>query len=710
MKRLLLLLMLLMPVSAYSTTLSGTIRKPDGTALTGRLRLTLSHPARSISAGVIVTPTPVNITVTAGALSGTPVVYGNDDLQPAKTYYWAQYYNTAGTLLMENAFYITGAAFDIGAATPTTITTSNISYDLSTAVTTADLASVLPGKGDALVGYKAAGTGAVASTVHDHLAADWINVKDYGAVGDGVNDDTAEIQAAIDACGAADGGTVFFPKGTYLISAPIHIDYLNQGHGIHLVGESRWFSKIQTTGAIDGITIGSNKTYAGESLTEYTEVHSLHIKAAKYALRLNNIAYGAIEDVTLEGTEVGIYQEGVCESYRFVNLTLLGQTVNGIIGGKYNGGITPNNETNNSSMQKCLFQNITISGYSDYAIYLVPEIGGIYRDLINQITFDHVLSQGQENGFIYTEYVWDAVFKNCGNERTGNMTDATYTSWHFGTQDHYITLINCYINLSANGTGDFKYGIYNISSRLTIINSHCIGGAAATTADIYTTAGISVHTLRIYGGTATGIVFANDTAKQNSTLIDVIDAVTDVGITGWGHGVGYLTTSTFDKGIVTGDLTVEQHLNFGGIAATNPMLRVGTTTLPSLDVITADAGTETQLNLRVLGIRNAYTAPANEAGLGHIYIDNTDPVNHKLQYQSAAGAVRNLAQENGDFVVSEDLTVNGFQNFAGKNFADLGAPANGFIIYCIDCTIASPCAGAGTGALAKRLNGVWVCN
>lgn len=43
-------------------------------------------------------------------------------------------------------------------------------------------------------------------------------------------------------------------------------------------------------------------------------------------------------------------------------------------------------------------------------------------------------------------------------------------------------------------------------------------------------------------------------------------------------------------------------------------------------------------------------------------------------------------------------------------FASLGTPANGSFAYCNDCTLANPCAGAGTGALAKRLNGVWVCN
>lgn len=43
-------------------------------------------------------------------------------------------------------------------------------------------------------------------------------------------------------------------------------------------------------------------------------------------------------------------------------------------------------------------------------------------------------------------------------------------------------------------------------------------------------------------------------------------------------------------------------------------------------------------------------------------------------------------------------------------FASLGTPASGILIYCSDCTIANPCAGGGTGAIAKRLNGVWVCN
>jgi Pectate lyase superfamily protein len=43
-----------------------------------------------------------------------------------------------------------------------------------------------------------------------------INVKDKGAKGDGETDDTAAIQAAIDEVGGT-GGTVFVPKGTYMV-------------------------------------------------------------------------------------------------------------------------------------------------------------------------------------------------------------------------------------------------------------------------------------------------------------------------------------------------------------------------------------------------------------------------------------------------------------------------------------------------------------
>lgn len=44
------------------------------------------------------------------------------------------------------------------------------------------------------------------------------NVQNFGAKGDGITDDTAAIQNAIDAAAAAGGGQVYMPTGTYIVS------------------------------------------------------------------------------------------------------------------------------------------------------------------------------------------------------------------------------------------------------------------------------------------------------------------------------------------------------------------------------------------------------------------------------------------------------------------------------------------------------------
>jgi polygalacturonase len=73
------------------------------------------------------------------------------------------------------------------------------------------------------VSYNQGGTGAVDRTAQVKLQES-VSVKDFGAVGDGVADDTVNIQAAIDAVNSVGGGIVNVPVGTYMVNAATYVN------------------------------------------------------------------------------------------------------------------------------------------------------------------------------------------------------------------------------------------------------------------------------------------------------------------------------------------------------------------------------------------------------------------------------------------------------------------------------------------------------
>lgn len=120
-----------------------------------------------------------------------------------------------------------------------------------------------------------------------------VNVLDFGAVGDGVTNDTAAIQAAIDYAGELastnGGGVVFIPKGVYVVS-----ELILTWRNVTLMGETGYLSQP----SIDTTTLLCN-----------TGVFALHIKFTNLpGFSQNKSAVGCgVKNLKISGTtEYGV--------------------------------------------------------------------------------------------------------------------------------------------------------------------------------------------------------------------------------------------------------------------------------------------------------------------------------------------------------------------------------------------------------------------
>lgn len=139
---------------------------------------------------------------------------------------------------------------------------SNGSSAPSFATITANNVGALPLTGGALSGALSLGNNKITSLATPTLSTDAAtkayvdsvsggnlvyNVTDYGAIGNGIANDTTAIQNTIDAAQAAGGGTIYFPAGKYRIAGSLNAvgDPSNQLlWGVHFAGEGPYASEI----------------------------------------------------------------------------------------------------------------------------------------------------------------------------------------------------------------------------------------------------------------------------------------------------------------------------------------------------------------------------------------------------------------------------------------------------------------------------------
>lgn len=109
------------------------------------------------------------------------------------------------------------------------------------------------------------------------------NIKDYGAVGDGINDDTNSINKCIADVGIKGGGTIIFPIGDYKVTNTIIIAYSNitlrgdsssksrlnyygKGYNTDLIKISGKYNNVLHDIVIENLSLdGTNQIYKGGS-------------------------------------------------------------------------------------------------------------------------------------------------------------------------------------------------------------------------------------------------------------------------------------------------------------------------------------------------------------------------------------------------------------------------------------------------------------
>ncbi len=321
---------------------------------------------------------------------------------------------------------------------------------------------------------------------------DWTRVYDvraYGAVGDNTADDTAAIQAAVDAASAAGGGVVHVPKGDFKVTSAITIPTK-----IHLRGVGALVSKIRTTTtninvlSMTGASALSTVTQIrvtdlgviGPGKTSGSTGYGIYIKWASAGLEFRNLY------VADHGSH-GIWQEdSYTISYRDVWLTGNG-------GDGYHG----ETNTNHTIWQRCFSLANAGAGYK--------VIGGAASVMI---ACD---AESNNNAGIDLRYTTGYTVLGCELEQNGQdgSSPNLYLHWrtNSGEKCSTTTITGC----TLTGAGSTVCGILVDGANLTDIHGNWFNNH--TTDHIKVTANASRTLIGIAARTGTGAELTDSSAS-----------------------------------------------------------------------------------------------------------------------------------------------------------------------------------------------------
>lgn len=395
----------------------------------------------------------------------------------------------------------------------------------------------------------------------------WLNVKTYGALGDGVHDDSAAIQAAINAATAAvtgGRGVIYFPAGTYLLGTS-----LKPTVGLRFTGD--YGSTLKTT-ATDVFDFGGNYMHPGyNSQPGFIEIDHLNLDATGgHCFTGANINQGSFHDLVCyaRSSNKGVWNSTSTLLWvKFENIisTVYGAT-RSVPGWSVTGISTA--DVANLTWNHCLFQNNDLDA-TQYQVLVQADSGASARTYHEQNAFRDCYFERPFGGCVKSLSGQGTVLENC----------RAYDIFTGGTVGNSLF----YIGQAVNSTWP---------STNTVIRScgrDLQGPDGSTTYDVYLESTclqteVSQYDVRDIPGTFTGHPFINLNGASGVILTNN-RAQTLTGNTG--TGVWNFTTDGSATGGPTWSTNYTAQTNDSGYLAWSfdPMLISGTGIAPGSGVV-----------------------------------------------------------------------------------------------------------------------------
>jgi len=200
--------------------------------------------------------------------------------------------------------------------------------------------------------FTASGTGASTRTSQDKFS-DMISVKDFGAVGDGLSDDTNAIINALSA-----SNSVFIPEGDYLVSSSIR---LNARQSLFGAGQKSVLKAL------------NNSFDVIEVVEDHIRVSNIRIEGGNIGVKLYGltrpVVQTSVSDVTIVAPNTGVQLDGYndtnlpCYWNNFTRVLVEQPAINGFHLTKSGAGDTPNANKFYACRAYSLGANISGAGF-----------------------------------------------------------------------------------------------------------------------------------------------------------------------------------------------------------------------------------------------------------------------------------------------------------------------------------------------------------